>query len=95
MYIPTRDEIRAAYQQGGEATIQLFEHLALELQSRQDQLQALQDQLNEQQKQQQTSFQRWSQEAPHQKPEKAGQQKEPGKRGQRLNNPRPKIYLIG
>ena len=46
MYIPTRDEIRAAYQQGEEATIQLFEHLARELQTLQDQLQALQDQLN-------------------------------------------------
>jgi len=46
MYIPTRDEIRAAYHQGEEATIQLFEHLARELQTLQDQLQALQDQLN-------------------------------------------------
>jgi transposase len=46
MYIPTRDEIRAAHRQGEEATIQLFEHLARELQALQDQLQALQDQLN-------------------------------------------------
>ena len=46
MRIPTRDEIRAAYQQGEEATIQLFDYLARELQTLQDQLQALQDQLN-------------------------------------------------
>ena len=46
MYIPTRDEIRATYQQGEEATIQLFEHLTRELQTMQDQLQAMQDQLN-------------------------------------------------
>jgi len=46
MYRPTRDEIRAAHRQGEEATIQLFEHLARELQALQDQLQALQDQLN-------------------------------------------------
>ncbi len=44
MRIPTRDEIRAAYQQGEEATIQLFDYLARELQTLQDQLQALQDQ---------------------------------------------------
>ena len=43
---PTHDEIRAAYRQGEEATIQLFEYLARELQTLQDQLQALQDQLN-------------------------------------------------
>jgi len=47
---PTRDEIRAAYQQGEEATIQLFDHLAGELQTLQDQLQALQDQLNKNRK---------------------------------------------
>jgi len=46
MYRPTRDEIRAAHRQGEEATTQLFEHLARELQALQDQLQALQDQLN-------------------------------------------------
>lgn len=46
MHIPTRDEIRAAYRQGEEATIQLFDYLACELQTLQDQLQALQDQLN-------------------------------------------------
>lgn len=45
MYIPTRDEIRAAHRQGEEATIQLFDHLARELQTLQDQLQVLQDQL--------------------------------------------------
>lgn len=43
---PTRDEIRAAYRQGEEATIQLFDYLVWELQTLQDQLQALQDQLN-------------------------------------------------
>ena len=43
---PTRDEIRAAYRQGEEATIQLFDYLARELQTLQDQLQVLQDQLN-------------------------------------------------
>lgn len=46
MRIPTRDEIRAAYRQGEEATIQLFDYLAWELQTLQDQLQSLQDQLN-------------------------------------------------
>jgi len=40
---PTRDEIRAAYRQGEEATIQLFDYLAWELQALRDQLQ---DQLN-------------------------------------------------
>jgi len=35
MCIPTRDEIRAAYRQGEEATIQLFDHLARELQTMQ------------------------------------------------------------
>jgi len=43
---PTRDEIRAAYRQGEEATIQLFDYLVWELQTLQDQLQTLQDQLN-------------------------------------------------
>ncbi len=38
MCIPTRDEIRAAYRQGEEATIQLFDNLARELQTLQDQL---------------------------------------------------------
>ena len=38
MCIPTRDEIRAAYRQGEEATIQLFEYLIWELQALQDQL---------------------------------------------------------
>jgi hypothetical protein len=33
MYRPTRDEIRAAHRQGEEATIQLFDHLARELQT--------------------------------------------------------------
>nr|QNO45661.1 hypothetical protein KOOHPBNJ_00001 [Methanosarcinales archaeon ANME-2c ERB4] len=42
----THDEIRAAYQQGEEAIIQLVDYLAWELQTMQDQLQALQDQLN-------------------------------------------------
>jgi len=42
----THDKIRAAYQQGEEATIQLFDYLIYELQTVQDQLQALQDQLN-------------------------------------------------
>ena len=70
MCIPTRDEIRAAYRQGEEATIQLFDNLARELQT-------LQDQLNKNSKNSSKNpFQRWSQEAPHQKPEKAGQQKE-------------------
>ena len=65
MYIPTRDEIRAAHRQGEGATIQLFEHLARELQALQEQ------------KQQQNPFQRWVQkDTAHQKPEKAGQQKE-------------------
>ena len=36
--IPARDEIHAAYQQGEEATIQLFEYLTWELQTLQDQL---------------------------------------------------------
>jgi len=36
--IPTRDEIHAAYQQGEEAIIQLFDYLAWELQTLQDQL---------------------------------------------------------
>ena len=38
MCIPTRDEIRAAYRQGEEATIQLFDYLVWELQTLQDQL---------------------------------------------------------
>ncbi len=38
MNIPTRDEIRAAYRQGEEAIIQLFERLFQELQSQQDRL---------------------------------------------------------
>jgi len=46
MHRPTHDEIRAAYQQGEEAIIQLFDYLTWELQTMQDQLQALQDQLN-------------------------------------------------
>ena len=46
MHIPTHDEIRAAYQQGEEAVVQLFDHLAWDLQTLQDQLQVLQDQLN-------------------------------------------------
>jgi transposase len=46
MSMPTRDEIRAAHRQGEEATIQLFDCLARELQALHDQLQALQDQLN-------------------------------------------------
>jgi hypothetical protein len=37
MCIPTRDEIRAAYWQGEEATIQLFDYLVWELQALQDQ----------------------------------------------------------
>ena len=46
MCIPTRDEVRAAYRQGEEATIQLVDYLVWELQTLQDQLKALQDQLN-------------------------------------------------
>ena len=38
MCIPTRDEVRAAYRQGEEAAIQLFDCLAWELQTLQDQL---------------------------------------------------------
>ena len=38
MYIPTHDEIRAAYRQGEEAIIQLFERLIQELQAQQDRL---------------------------------------------------------
>jgi len=38
MNIPTRDEIRAAYRQGEEAIIQLFERLIQELQAQQDRL---------------------------------------------------------
>ena len=38
MSIPTRDEIRAAYRQGEEANIQLFDYLVWELQTLQDQL---------------------------------------------------------
>jgi len=38
MYMPTRDEIRAAHRQGADATIQLFEHLARKLQTLQDQM---------------------------------------------------------
>ena len=40
MYMPTRDEIRAAHQQGEEDIIQLFDYLAWELQTMQDQLHA-------------------------------------------------------
>ena len=40
MYRPTRDEIRAAYRQGEESTIQLFDYPAWELQTLRDQLQA-------------------------------------------------------
>ncbi|MEA3281575.1 MAG: DUF6444 domain-containing protein, partial [Euryarchaeota archaeon] len=46
VYRPTHDEIHAAYQQGEEAIIQLCDYLSWELQTMQDQLQALQDQLN-------------------------------------------------
>lgn len=54
MCIPTRDEIRAAYRQGGRAIIQLFDYLAYELQPLQDPLQA--------------PFQRWvRKDTPHQK----------------------------
>jgi uncharacterized protein YllA (UPF0747 family) len=38
MNIPTSDEIRAAYKQGEEAIIQLFERLIQELQAQQDRL---------------------------------------------------------
>jgi len=38
MNIHTRDEIRAAYRQGEEAIIQLFERLIQELQAQQDRL---------------------------------------------------------
>ena len=38
MNIPTRDEIRAAYRQGEEAIIQLFERLIQQLQAQQDRL---------------------------------------------------------
>jgi transposase len=38
MNIPTRDEIRAAYRQGEEAIIQLFEWVIQELQAQQDRL---------------------------------------------------------
>ena len=44
--IPTHAEIHAAYQQGEEATIQLVEHFTEELQTLQDQLHAIQDQPN-------------------------------------------------
>ena len=78
MCIPTRDEIRAAYRQGEEAIIQLFDYLVWEVQTLQDQLQTLQDQLNKNSKNSsKPPLQRWSQkDAPHQKPEKNGQQEE-------------------
>jgi transposase len=38
MNIPTRDEIRAAYRQGEEVIVQLFEQLIQELQAQQDRL---------------------------------------------------------
>ena len=38
MHTPNRDEIHAAYQQGGGAIVQLFDQLIQELQTLQDQL---------------------------------------------------------
>jgi type II secretory pathway component PulK len=38
MNIPTRDELRAAYRQGEEASIQLFERLIQKLQVQRDRL---------------------------------------------------------